>query len=128
MKGWVVIVVKIRSNNNCSKYRFWNPTFLKRWYSILVIIIFKIGLFSSRNFFELLSKRPIFFSAEHEDKFKNMMKNIFDLKMDRTTTTLMGMMALFSVSHAELQVLFSANLTVWKYLRTNFIENSLFLF
>jgi hypothetical protein len=43
-------------------------------------------------------------SAEHEEKFQNMMKNIFDLKMDRTTTTLMGMMALFSVSHAELQV------------------------
>ncbi len=45
-----------------------------------------------------------FYSADHEDKFQNMMKNIFDLKMDRTTTTLMGMMALFSVSHAELQV------------------------
>lgn len=40
---------------------------------------------------------------KHEAQFASLMENLFHLEMDRTTTTLMAMIVLFSTSYAELK-------------------------
>lgn len=41
--------------------------------------------------------------ADHEEHFANLMSSIFELKMDKTTISLLTMMALFSVSQIDLE-------------------------
>ena len=57
---------------------------------------------------ERLEYRQIFQSpwacdAVHEDKFADLMESLFHLEMDKTTTTLMGLIVLFSSSHADVK-------------------------